>query len=342
LATQTGTLGIEYAVRAIKIAPGSLPAGVLAGLVGNVARAAGWYILLTFLLLLFPTGKLPSPRWRPVAWFSGASVAFYCAIAPLLPDSLANADQRLTDVVNPFAIGLNTNVMGPLEGLSILFAFAATIACGASIVVRFRHAHGIERQQLKWFAFTVVCGLVLFAAIIVSMFVLPSPGALGGYGFDLVLAALPLATGIAILRHRLFDIDVIIRRTLIYGSLTLLLAAVYFGVVLTAQALSDRLTGQTQPPAWLIVVTTLAIAALFTPLRRRIQRVIDRRFYRTRYDASHTVEAFAATLRTELDLSELRGHLVGVIEDTMRPSHVSLWLREGAVASNTRVSSKEG
>jgi hypothetical protein len=329
LASESGALGIEYAVYALKTRPGSLPAGVWAGLYGNLARGVGWYLLLTFLLLLFPNGRLPTPRWRRVAWFSGVSLALYSIVSLLVPDAFANTDSRLADVRNPLAITQHPAVMGPLEGLSILLIFGATVACGASIVVRFRRARGVERQQLKWFAYTVVCGLVLFAAIIVTMFLPGSPGVLG-YGFDLVLIALPLATGIAILRYRLFDIDLIIRRTLIYGSLTAVLAGVYFAVVLVAQVLGDRLTGQTQPPPWLIVMTTLVIAALFNPLRGRIQATIDRRFYRSKYDAARTLEAFAATLRTETDLSELSAQLVGVVDETMRPAHISLWLRAPA------------
>jgi hypothetical protein len=158
---------------------------------------------------------------------------------------------------------------------------------------------------------------------------------------NVLLWLVPIFIGIAILRSRLWDIDVIIRRTLIYGTLTAILTAVYFAVVLIAQILGERLTGQTQPPAWLIVITTLAIAALFIPLRRGIQRAIDRRFYRSRYDAAHTVEAFAATLRSELDLASLSDHLMGVVEETMRPAHVSLWLRDRPMAQGVHQSPQE-
>jgi hypothetical protein len=326
LATESGTLGIEYAVYALKTRPGSLPAGVWIGLYGNLARGVGWYLLLTFLLLLFPSGRLLTPPWRRVAWFSGASLALYSVVSLLVPDAFANADERLADVHNPLAITQHPAVMGPLEGLSILLIFAATVACGASIVVRFRRARGVERQQLKWFAYTVVCGLVLFAAIIVTMFLPGSPGVLG-YGFDLVLIALPLTTGIAILRYRLFDIDVIIRRTLVYGTLTALLAAVYFGCVIGFQAVAQSLTGVRALPPPVVVITTLLIAALFNPLRRRIQGAIDRRFYRRKYHAARTLAAFGATLRAETDLNALSAHLVAVVQETMQPAHISLWLR---------------
>jgi hypothetical protein len=327
LASETGALAIEYAVRALVIAPGSLPAGVWIGLFAEAVRSLGWYLLLTFLLLLFPTGKLPSPRWRPVAWFSAVSVAVYSIISVLVPDAFANTDSRLQQVVNPISLSQLSPIVGLLEGGSILLAFAATLACGVSLVTRFRHSHGVERQQLKWIAYTVVCSLVIFAAIVVSTFFLPPQAQdVAGYGFEAVLIALPVATGIAMLRYRLWDIDVIIRRTLIYGTLTAILAGLYLVVVVAAQLLGARLTGQTQAPAWLIVVTTLAVAALFAPLRRRVQRVIDQRFYRSRYDAARTIEGFAATLRTELDLTDLGEHLVSVVDATMRPQHVSLWL----------------
>jgi hypothetical protein len=328
LASETGALAIEYAVRALVIAPGSLPAGVWVGLFAEAVRSLGWYLLLTFLLLLFPTGKLPSPRWRPVAWFSAVSVAVYSITSVLVPDAFANTDARLQAVVNPIALSPLLPIVGLLEGGSILLAFAATLACGISLVTRFRHAHGVERQQLKWMAYAVVCSLVIFATIIVSTFFLPPQAQdVAGYGFEAVLIALPVATGIAMLRYRLWDIDVIIRRTLIYGTLTAILAGLYLVVVVTAQLLGARLTGQTRLPAWLIVVTTLAVAALFAPMRRRVQRVIDRRFYRSRYDAARTLAAFSATLRTELDLSQLSAHLVAVVEQTMKPATVSLWLR---------------
>jgi hypothetical protein len=334
LASEAGTLGIEYAVYALKTAPGSLPAGVWAGLFAGGVRSVGFYLLLTYLLLLFPNGRLLSARWRPVAWFTGASLALYIVVSLLVPDAFANINTRLADVPNPLAITQYPEIMGPVEGISILGMFAATVACGASLVIRFRRAHGMERQQIKWFAFTVVCGLVIFAAIIVRIFLPGDPG-IFGYGFDLILVALPVATGIAVLRYRLYDIDLLIRRTLIYTTLTTILAALYFTVVLIAQVVGEHLVGHAQPPGWLIVVTTLAVAALFTPLRRRVQRTIDHRFYRSRYDAARTVESFAATLRTELDLSELRDHLVGVVVETMHPQHVSLWIR-GPAANDTR------
>jgi hypothetical protein len=328
LASESGALAIEYAVRALVTDPRPLPAGTWVGLFAEAVRSVGWYLLLTFLLLLFPTGKLPSPRWRTVAWLGAVSIALYTITSVIVPDAFANTDARLQDVPNPIAISPHAAILGPLQGGTILLAFVTTLACGASIVIRFRRAQGVERQQLKWFAYAVVCGLAVFAVIIASVFVLPPQDQdVLGYGFDLILIALPVATGIAILRYRLFDIDVIVRRTLVYGTLTATLAAVYFGCVVGAQAIAQALTGQQSVPTPVIVASTLLIAALFSPLRRRIQSFIDHRFYRRKYDAARTLDTFAKTLRTDLDLTELSGHLLVVVRETMQPAHASLWLR---------------
>ena len=189
-----------------------------------------------------------------------------------------------------------------------------------SLFVRFRRARGDERQQIKWFASAAALTL---AWIIVAEEQSGEIVALWGL---LVIASIPVATGMAILRYRLYDIDRIINRTLVYGVLTGILALVYFGGVATSEAIFRALTGQEQQPQIAVVVSTLVIAALFTPLRRRIQRFIDRRFYRRKYDARKTLEDFSAQLRDETDLEALSNDLLGVVRDTMQPAHVSLWL----------------
>src|SRR5215203_2388890 len=190
-----------------------------------------------------------------------------------------------------------------------------------SLFVRFRRARGDERQQIKWFASAAALTL---AWIIVAEEQSGEIVALWGL---LVIASIPVATGMAILRYRLYDIDRIINRTLVYGVLTGILALVYFGGVATSEAIFRALTGQEQQPQIAVVVSTLVIAALFTPLRRRIQRFIDRRFYRRKYDARKTLEAFSAKLRDETDLDALSDDLVGVVKETMQPSRISLWQR---------------
>jgi uncharacterized membrane protein YedE/YeeE len=197
----------------------------------------------------------------------------------------------------------------------------AGVGAVSSLLVRFRWARGDERQQIKWFASAAALTL---AWIIVGEEQSGEIVALSGL---LVIASIPVATGIAILRYRLYDIDRIINRTLVYGVLTGILVLVYFGGVAASEAIFRALTGQEQQPQIAVVVSTLVIAALFTPLRRRIQRLIDRRFYTRKYDARKTLEAFSVQLREETDLEALSEDLVGVIRETMQPAHVSLWLR---------------
>jgi hypothetical protein len=261
--------------------------------------------LLATLLLTFPTGRF-TPRWSALLillWI--IQVGFFFASAP------------------PAVITVSS------------FATWGS----AAVVQLYRYARiytPLQRQQTKWVVFSlvvveVVVGIIYDVVAPALWPALNSPASLYRLANIAVQALLwmpiSLGVGIAILRYRLYDIDVIIRRTLVYGSLTAILAAVYFVVVLGAQVVGERLTGVIQPPPWLIVITTLLIAALFSPLRRRLQMLIDRRFYRSKYDATRTVEAFAATLRTELDLSDLSAHLVDVVQETMQPTHVSLWLR---------------
>jgi hypothetical protein len=198
-----------------------------------------------------------------------------------------------------------------------------------SLFVRLRQAAGVERQQLKWFAYAAALFALAIVFIVIPL-ALDTPSwfvRAATAMFTAAGATIPVAIGIAILRYRLYDIDRIINRTLVYGSLTVLLAAVYFGGVTATQAIFQTLTGQEQLPQLAIVVSTLVIAALFNPLRRRIQSFIDRRFYRRKYDAAKTLEAFSAKLRDETDLAALNDDLVGVVRETMQPAHASLWLR---------------
>jgi hypothetical protein len=210
------------------------------------------------------------------------------------------------------------------------------VAAAASVFMRLRYAIGVESQQIKWFAYAAAATVIgLFLAYVIPT-VIDTPLWFERAGYAVLIAvipAIPISIGIAILRYRLYDIDVIINRTLVYGSLTVMLALIYFGGVATTQAIFGALTGQEEQPQLAVVVSTLVIAALFMPLRRRIQAFIDRRFYRRKYDARKTLEAFSARLRDETDLEALNDDLVGVVAETMQPAHASLWLRSDSTAS---------
>jgi hypothetical protein len=314
-----GELALEYAVYALISAPGALPAGAWVGWFGGWARGVGWYFVVVFFLLLFPTGRLPSPRWRPVLWGVVGYFVFFTLVVLLSPVS---SDVRLPFLRNP--LGIELEVMDYLLEVVFLGLPLLPMVSGAAVVVRFRRSRGDERQQIKWFAYAVAVMVVVFASwFSLALAGLAFPGALM---WTVPLLGLPVAVGIAILKHHLYDIDVIINRTLVYGTLTISLALVYLAGVASLQyALRGLTAGDSQLA---VVVSTLVIAALFSPSRRRIQGFIDRGFYRNKYDATKTLAALSAKLRDEVDLDELAGDLTGVIRETMRPAHVSLWLRE--------------
>ena len=291
----------------------SLPGAEAAAFLTNINPGV---ILAIFVVLLFPDGRLPSRRWRPLVWLAGAQI--------VLDGVLGMLNSRGTD---PLEVELYRGVFRTLSVLNAVLIVGLLIGVVASVVLRLQRARGDERQQIKWFVYAVS----MIAAGGLPSVLLPSPLSDVFWGVTLFgIAAVPVAVGIAILKYRLYDIDVLINRTLVYGSLTATLALVYFGGVATAQALFRALTGQEQQPQLAIVVSTLVIAALFNPLRRRIQSFIDRRFYRRKYDARKTLEAFSARLRDETDLDTLNNHLVEVVKETMQPAHVSLWLRPEA------------
>ncbi len=233
-------------------------------------------------------------------------------------------------IANPIGIeGLDKPgdlpIFGVVEGLFLVAAAGAV----ASVVVRFRRSRGVERQQMKLFAYVIVV-LIGGSVLAGTISDVTGVGWLEGSSFVLSvigIMCLPIAVGIAILRYRLYEIDIIINRTLVYGPLTVTLVLVYFGGVATTQLVFRALTGQQQQPQLAIVISTLVIAALFNPLRRRIQAFIDRRFYRNKYDARKILEAFSARLRDETDLDALNDELVGVVRQTIQPAHISLWLR---------------
>jgi hypothetical protein len=294
-------------------------------LVEKAAWFASWswtllvYVPTSFLLLLFPDGRLPSPRWRPVAWCAAIGLIGFVAGTALQPGPLGDFPQ----IVNPY--GVDSLILDAVAVTGAILASASMVASAVSLIVRMRRAGTVERQQIKWLAYggALVVGSV-FASGVISTIWSPDVGiALISLG----LLGVPIFTGVAIARYRLYEIDIVINRTLVYGALTAALVAVYFVGVATLQALFRALTGQEQQPQLAIVVSTLVIAALFNPLRGRIQAFIDRRFYRKKYDAAKTLEAFSARLREETDLQALNGELTRVVRETMQPSHISLWLR---------------
>jgi hypothetical protein len=285
----------------------------------------------TYLLLLFPDGRLPSRRWRPLGWLSGAVIVLLSAAVLLAPGPL----ESLEGVRNPF--GLEEHPWITTAGYIFLPLFPLCIlASVVSLVSRYRRSGGEEREQIKWIAFAAsFVGLMYLVAMVASA-MFPSeeswfaPGSplwldLLSYAALASFTAIPIAVGFAVLKYRLYNIDLLINRTLVYGSLTAMLVGVYVGTIVLLQGLLRTLTGQESQLA--IVASTLAVAALFTPLRRLIQDLIDRRFYRRKYDAAKTLEAFSAKLRDETNLEQLTAELLAVLRDTIQPTHASVWLR---------------
>jgi hypothetical protein len=308
------------------------------------AWAGNWYwfvmlsLALIYLPMLFPDGRLISRRWLPFAAIGGIG-ASGVALLGALADKLVVSHDPTFKIDNPIGI---EGLASP-GNLPVFVVFEVLFAVGvggaaASVIVRLRRSRGVERRQLEWFAYVTA---LFFGGATLTGVVSDLSGVewLGSTSFVLSivgLACLPIAVGIAVLKYRLYDIDIIINSTLVYGSLTLMLLLVYLGGITTTQALFRTLTGQQQQPQLAVVVSTLAIAVLFNPLRRRIQSFIDRRFFRSKYDARKTLEAFSARLRKETDLEALDAELVSVVRETIQPEHVSLWLLPGASRSGAR------
>ena len=322
VAVSTSSFTAQYAIYALLAQPNSLPAGQA------MAWIASWILpimigLQVFYLLLFPTGRLPSGRWRWVAWLT---VAFVVA-GVILSAFSSDPENGLGPIRNPLGIESFT----PLYD-ALLYSIAPLlfVAVALSVFVRLRRTVGVERQQIKWFAYAAAVwalGIIFNVITLAIDTPLWFERAVGAY-FTVAGTTIPISIGIAILRYRLYEIDTLINRTLVYGSLTVTLVALYFGGIVVLQRVFVGLTGEKSTLA--VVASTLVIAALFNPMRRRIQSFIDRRFYRSKYDARKTLEAFSAKLRDKTDLEALNDDLVGVVRETMQPTHVSLWLRPDA------------
>jgi len=318
------SLDTQYAEYALVTHPGSLPGGTLMNWLKSWTWAPGAG-LLPLSLLLFPTGRPPSPRWRWVTWVVAAGIALMVVPVAIVVWPIRGT-LSAEEALSAQAAG---QIAFALQGVGFALVGISMVTSALSMILRFRRAKGEERQQLKWLAFAGA----LTAIFAVSAFI-GGPPEFRGFGVVIglvllvaVLPSIPIAAGIAILRYRLYDIDLVINRTLVYGALTGLLALVYFGSVALLQGVFRALTGQGQNQL-VTVLSTLAIAALFAPLRRRVQDWIDRRFYRRKYDAAKVLVEFNMTVRDEVDLNKLTERLVAVVQETMQPEHVSLWLRE--------------
>jgi len=328
LSEQTRGLASTYARGALVANPGGWPGGVEAIVLARLAAYLPFTLAL-FALLLFPTGRVPSARWRPLLFLFGGYTAAILALRAF------GTWPALYGVANPVGVG---GALG--TGLDALFGIlfpgvwsvlALTVAL--SLFFRWRSAGGIERQQLKWFVYATSLGLASvsafwllggwdrFASEAAWLYVIAVVGYSGG------VAAVPIGAGIAIFRYRLYDIDVLINRTLVYGATLATLGALYLGAIVGLQGV---LRPFIQGNELAVALSTLTAVALFDPVRTRIQRGVDRRFYRSRYDATRTLDSLALRLRDQVDLDALRGELLVAVRDAMQPAHASLWLREPA------------
>jgi hypothetical protein len=315
-----GAVSVAYTAYGEVLGRRPLPGGALADQVGGWVWTVGLTLGGIFVLLLFPDGHPPSSRWRPAVWVAALALTMFVVGSVIAP----GPSNGFFGTNNPTGIPTAEALAGLLKGVGVALLMLSMLAAVASLVARWRSSRSRQRQQLKWL---VYAALMVVVGVLVSA-VIESAGNGSADAVDLAnatvtfgLAAIPMATGVAILRHRLYDIDRIINRTLVYGGLTAILGGAY---VLIAAVAGTVVQGSEVVTAG----ATLAVAALFRPLRRRIQRFIDRHFYRSKYDATKTMESFSARLRDQVSLDSVTADLLGVVHDTMQPAHASLWLRQ--------------
>jgi hypothetical protein len=307
----------EYGSYALIERGGALPGGEWAVWLTELALCISIGPIATYLLLVFPNGRPPSPRWRPVAWYTLCALAAWTAATLLLFPYVGHG----LEVRNPAWLGLPIDLEESGRRLfAVILLAPAALLCGAAFLHRFRSSRGALRQQLKWVAYAAT--IVVVANVLLPVTFGRKPLEITN---QLAFLGVAVAAAIAILRYRLYDIDFLINRTLVYGSLTALLGVVYVVSVLLSQ---DMLRGLTASSDVAVAGSTLLVVALFQPIRTRIQEVVDRRFYRARYDAARTIDAFSARLRADVDLDSVRADLIAVIHDTIRPAHASVWLRK--------------
>jgi hypothetical protein len=324
LQSVTGALD-AYALYGLAARPDAvLPGTTAAAWVASWSWAPAFFLPLVLLPLLYPTGRLPSPRWRPVAWLAVLTILLAIIVNGFRPGPLQVSEVPVA--ANPLGIAGATGLLEVGDLIAGVLFVPLFFAAVASVVVRFRRARGVERQQLKWFLYATVAVLVGFWLVPLTPAAIFEPSELVG---DLFIGALtvgwPVALGIAVLHYRLYEIDRLVNRTVVYGLLTIVLGGIYAGIVLAFGEVFGGIGAE--PPSWAVAGATLAVAALFQPARRRIQLAVDRRFNRRKYNAVKTIEAFSARLRDEVDLDTLSAELLAVIDQTVQPAKASLWLR---------------
>ncbi len=324
-----GAVADSYAGYGLVHNPGSLPGPDVAAALQEGVWAPAIGLMGTFLVLLYPDGHLPSRRWRPVAWLSAVSMLVVYLAVELNPHRLE--ESAVPTMANPLGVESAGRVLNGVLALMVPLLAVCILACAVALVRRFHHSHGIERLQLKWL--TTGGAVVAFLYLVTILVTLVSEVS-GDQPWDwlavlqsvsfLSFILLPLAIGLAVLRYRLYDVDVVINRALVYGALTATLGLVYLASVLLLQIVLSPLTDQSDLA---VAAATLGVAALFRPARARIQGVVDRRFFRRRYDAARTLGSFTGRLRQEVDIDSVVDDLRGVVRDTVQPAHLSLWLR---------------
>jgi hypothetical protein len=312
------TFATAYASYGLVTNPGSLPLAPEAAWLAQWAWAPGYGLFNVFSVLLFPDGGLPSPRWRPVAYL--AAVGILLAAVPIAVTGWSHRGLSLLAAQPQPGLDTPVGIAALLQLVGLLLITVTGALSIASLLLRFRRSRGMARQQLKWFTYA---GVFEIGVVLATTFE-PLPTGVFSMAPLLVVPLLPIATTVAILRHRLFDIDLIIRRTLIYAVLSAVLAAVYVGAVLLLQVLVRPLTPDNGVA---VAASTLLVAALFRPARARVQQLVNRRFFRSSYDAQRVVSSFAARLRDEVDPDTLAAALKQTVDMAMRPASVSVWLR---------------
>jgi hypothetical protein len=310
----------SWATYALFTHPGALPGGGEAAAIASSIFIPALVLMPVLLFLLFPDGRLPGRRWRWVVVLAAVATTGAALSAGIFVETLDDAPfegvPNDLHVRVPDALASLSAWIG-WPGIALSIAFSA-----AGMIMRLRRSRGLERQQLKWMAAAAALFAVIVVLTVISYFV--GLGDVGGVALIVAYASVPVAAGAAILRHRLYDIDLVINRALVYGALTALLAGTYVGLALLLSLALEPITSGSDLA---IALSTLGVAALVRPVRRRLQGVVDRRFYRRKYDAARTLERFAASLRSQTDLDTLRTEMTTVVHETMQPAHVSLWLR---------------